>query len=285
MNKEIIPQESDSGASLTSALEREVAYLRRNSWEFRRKPFQILDNIYFVGNTWVSAFLVDSGDGLVLIDSNFDSVVWILLENIRSLGFDPKDIKLMLLTHGHFDHVGGARYIQAVAPDCKTYFPKGDEFMLTQRRELTFQPDMSDFRIDEFYDYDRPIQIGDLSIQPIHTPGHTQGCTSLFFETQFQGKTYRAGIHGGLGNNGLSKKELAADGLPLDTQQRFLASLEAMEKKHVDVFLPSHNSYCDIFTLADQDDGSHSIYIQPEAWPGVMGYRKRLFQELLDSER
>lgn len=218
-----------------------------------------MDNIYFVGNNWVSAFLIDSGDGLVLIDSNFDSVIWMLLENIRILGFDPKDIKL-LLTHGHFDHIGGARYIQECAPECRTYFPKGDAFMLTHRRDLLYQY-VPEFKIDEYYDYSQPIRLGNLSVQPVLTVGHTQGCTSLFFDTQFQGRTYTAAIHGGLGNNGLSRKELEDNDLPLGIQQKFLASREEMAQKHVDVFLPSHNSYYDIIYLSQQDDGSHSIYI------------------------
>jgi metallo-beta-lactamase class B len=70
-------------------------------------PFKVFDNVYYVGICWVSAWLLKTSDGLVLIDTLYEPYTDRLLENIKKLGFDPADIKLILVTHGHFDHAGG----------------------------------------------------------------------------------------------------------------------------------------------------------------------------------
>ncbi|RSD30040.1 MBL fold metallo-hydrolase [Vibrio pectenicida] len=76
------------------------------------EPFKMFDDLYYVGDKWVSSYLVTTSDGLVLIDS-LDSPYgrWIP-QNIEKLGFNPKDIRYIFITHGHSDHVGSAEYIQ-----------------------------------------------------------------------------------------------------------------------------------------------------------------------------
>ena len=276
-----MPEVKTSAQSMSALMEL-TRKIRKNSWDYRKKPFQILDNIYYVGNKWVAAYLIDTGDGLILIDSTFDDVMWILFDNIRSIGFDPKDIKILCLSHGHFDHVGGARYIQEVS-ECKTYMPQGDLFMLSERSDLLLG-NVPEFRVDEVYDYNGTIALGNTTIHPIHTPGHTLGCTSFIFESEFRGKTYTVASHGGLGNNGLSKAELLASGLPLEAQNMYIEGLRRLAKLDVDVFIPAHNSYYNIFDLVEMDDGNHSIYIQPGAWRTVMEQRLNIFEELLAKE-
>ena len=71
------------------------------------EPYKAFDNVYYVGICWVSAWLITSPNGHVLIDTLYGPYTSQMLGNIRALGFDPKDIKLVVVTHGHFDHAGG----------------------------------------------------------------------------------------------------------------------------------------------------------------------------------
>lgn len=263
-------------------LEEKAQDVQKNPWNYRFEPFQVLNNIYGVGNLYVMPYLIDTGDGLILIDSDCSCLVWHLLENIRKLGFDPRDIKYLLITHAHYDHIGGARYIQEIS-GCKTWFPKDDLIILNERRNL-LRADVADFRIDEFYDYESSITLGNTTIKPVHTPGHTPGATSFFFESEFQGKTYLVATHGGLGINGLSRWELTENNFPLDLQQRHLASLKAMREIPVDVFISAHKSHYDIYSLAQQDDGSHSVYIRPGDWQATMEKRMKMVEMLIESK-
>ena len=71
-------------------------------------PFRIYGPLYYVGDRRVCVHLIDTGDGLLLIDAGFTHTVPMLLKSIYDLGFDPKDIRMIILTHGHFDHMGAA---------------------------------------------------------------------------------------------------------------------------------------------------------------------------------
>ena len=69
--------------------------------------FQIFGNLYFVGTREVSSHLIDTGDGLILLDTSYPDTVDIMLGNIQKLGFSLQDIKILLHSHGHVDHIGG----------------------------------------------------------------------------------------------------------------------------------------------------------------------------------
>ena len=119
----------------SSELRKLVEQIRRDPEAYNKEPFQILDSIFYVGNSWVGAYLIDTGDGLLLIDSNFTDVLPILLRNIEKVGFRVEDIRWLLLSHGHFDHIGGAAEIQRRS-GCEIWFSPEEMFMLTERRDL-----------------------------------------------------------------------------------------------------------------------------------------------------
>ena len=87
--------------------------LPRPGNETRREPFRIFDDVYYVGLNWVSAFLVPTSEGIVLMDATYGDTVDQVLTNIRELGFDPADITHIIVSHGHRDHYAGAGAVQA----------------------------------------------------------------------------------------------------------------------------------------------------------------------------
>lgn len=78
------------------------------------EPAKVFDNLYYLGNQFVGAWMVNTSEGIILIDSmnNSDDAEKIIVPRIKKLGFDPAKIKYVLVTHGHCDHYGGAKYIQ-----------------------------------------------------------------------------------------------------------------------------------------------------------------------------
>ena len=91
--------------------ERYAVILRSTPWTYYMEPFRICEGVYFVGSYTGSAHLIDTGDGLILLDSSYPQYLYQIIANIQKLGFDFRNIKYILHSHGHYDHVGGTRAI------------------------------------------------------------------------------------------------------------------------------------------------------------------------------
>ena len=259
----------------------------KNPWTLAHRPFKVVDNVYFVGTSWVSAFLLNTQKGLVLIDCAMQETLYLLVDSIRELGFNPRQIKKLLLTHGHFDHCGAARAIKEMS-GCEIWLGKDDEYFFTERRDLiAFEDHVSGFPIDRFFNYSSTIDLGNFVLRPVHCPGHTPGTTSIFFDVDHRGKKLSCALHGGLGNGVLTRDYLAKKNLPLETRDIYLRSLDQVVDAKVDVVLPSHAGHCvghDFFAIADQDDGSGAGFIDPTAWQRMLlGKRKELL-DLIQTE-
>ena len=215
------------------------------SWEDRRsqyvEPFQIFDNVYYVGIDWVAAYLIETGDGLILIDSLYGSWLPVLLNNIRELGFDPADVKYLINTHGHFDHAGGSALFQ------KVY---GSRVVMTAEDWQVAQakPELAAFymptpRVDMVAEDGDTISLGDNTITLYKTPGHTEGVLSLGYTGKDGDDTHSILTLGGVGLNfsGIERTETY-----LDSYRR----LQSMQDSF-SVSLPNHQSMGRVFDRRD----------------------------------
>jgi metallo-beta-lactamase class B len=83
------------------------------------EPWKVFDNVYFVGVCWVSAWAIRTSDGVVLIDTLHEPHMDQLVANLRKVGVNLAEIKYVLITHGHFDHAGGAFKLKPLLPNAK----------------------------------------------------------------------------------------------------------------------------------------------------------------------
>ncbi|QQO08507.1 MBL fold metallo-hydrolase [Breznakiella homolactica] len=247
----------------------------RRPWEAYVPPFKMAENVYYIaGNDWVSCFLIDTKDGLILIDTAMHETVYLLLENIRLLGFKPKDIKKILLSHAHIDHIGGARTLKELT-GATVYLGKRDLLFVTERKDLIAGEGYTcgDIYPDELYDDNTPITLGNISIRTVSTPGHTPGCTSFFFDVQERGKTLRCGMHGGLGLNTMSRKYFEENGQPISLREEFAEGLRKLDKMDVDVCLPSHTNQVEILRDVDKIRDDFNPYVDSAVWHTMLNKR------------
>ena len=253
-------------------------------WTEDKAPFQIAKNVYFVGVDWVSAFLLDTTEGLVLIDCAMQETFYLLVDSIQRLGFDPRKIKKLLLTHGHFDHCGAARAVYEMS-GCEIWLGKDDEYFFTERRDLILGEDhVPEFPIHHFYEYGKAVDCGNFQIMPVHCPGHTPGTTSLFFEIPamegYQGKkTLLCGIHGGLGEGTLTDNDMSWNDFPRDMRRIYCESIDSVIDMPVDLVLPSHAGHgvdYDFYKIAEQNDGSGLGFVDTGAWKRMLTARKNV---------
>jgi metallo-beta-lactamase class B len=182
-------------------------------------PIKVFDNLYYVGPGFVSVWLIPTTDGLILVDTAQEPYVDFVIGNIRKAGFDPKDIKYILLTHGHLDHFGGAAKIQA-ASGARVAALDEDWTMIEAAKAMT-----RDMVINE----GDVVTLGKTSLNVYKLPGHTPGSASFAFTVYDNGVPHKAFIFGGPGQR---------NGVEGGTQ--FLASIERLEREFADIEVPIH---------------------------------------------
>ncbi len=161
-------------------------------------PFKIAEQLYYVGASDYSSYLIVTKAGLIVIDGGDAPVGPQVVKNIKTLGFDTRQIKILLNTHEHFDHAAGlAEVKRAAAPDVKFYASaadgaivaaggKGDPFLKGPRFE--YEPVKVDVTVK---DGDK-VSLGGMTLTAHITGGHTAGCTTWTFPVTMAGKTYQA---------------------------------------------------------------------------------------------
>lgn len=211
------------------------------------EPFQMFDNVFYVGDKWVSSYLIRTSEGFVLVDALESPYGRWIPENIKKLGLDPAKIKYILVTHGHSDHVGGVEYIQAQYGS--QVIMSQQAFDLTQKQSQKSK-DKGRFEVPEVKHLAKggdTFKVGQTEFKFHSTPGHTQGALSIDFFVTDKGKEYRAFIVGGNGTN--------FDGL--DLAQKYVISVEkikaiSQEPPAVEVNLASHPRLNQLFERKEQ---------------------------------
>lgn len=145
-------------------------------WLLSHAPFRVAPRVYYVGNSWVGAYLVDTSDGLILIDTTLFESVYQVLESIWELGFDARDIKHILLTHCHIDHSGGVNQIAGIS-GAKVWLSREDARFCNHEANLSLGKlfKLAPFEADCYYDDASPIVLGDVIVRTRLTPGHHAG--------------------------------------------------------------------------------------------------------------
>ena len=259
-------------------------------WKARMTPFKVIGNLYFVGTIPASAHLIDTGDGLILLDSGYPETLYLVLQSIYELGFNPYDIKYILHSHGHIDHIGGTRAL-AELTGAKTVIGRLDLDYVTGDRDLTFARELDvifdcPFHPDILLDDGDTLSLGNTTIRCVHTPGHTEGTMSFFFDTEDHGQIFRVGTHGGIGDNSMRKDFLEYYGLPLSLRDDFRKGLEQLRHEHVDVFIGNHQDQCDTLGKSARIlAGQWDAFVDPAAWPAFLDAAEARLDRMLAAEK
>lgn len=251
-------------------------------WEVSVEPFEVAERTYFVGNLWVGAYLIESSDGLILIDTTMQPQVYLVFENIRKLGFDPADIRFILISHMHYDHIGGARVLQEET-DAKILMSREDWDFMTERPDQIFESGYpcGSFEPDGFFNDDVPVVLGDRSIRTVLTPGHTPGTTSFFFEAG----GHLCGLHGGVGLNTLSDSFLAKHALPVSARDDYLSSMLHVRQIPVDITLGSHPGQVGMIEKVSSIEPTFNPFLDPEIWGQLIDDRIAQIKKLMEVAR
>ena len=244
-------------------------------------PFRIADDLYYVGDQKVCSHLIRTDEGLILIDAGYPRAKHLLWESIIRLGFDPADVRWILLTHGHSDHYGAANEFRNLY-GTKVAISAEDAAYLRDRVSCGKQSPLNTPVIDRELQDGEVFSFGGKEIRCVVTPGHTLGVLTFFMDVTDEGKTYRAGLLGGVGHDQARLPYLLCVNLPLDMPQRMLASLDRMEQEKVEIHLGNHPANNRTLEKREQQlrEGGNP-FIDPESWGRMLRETRALYEQVI----
>jgi len=251
-------------------------------WTNPFPPYRIIGNVYYVGSQGLASYLITTKEGHILINSSLESSVPLIRESIEKLGFKFGDVKILLISHAHWDHCAGSASIKeltgakymvmdADVPEIEAG-GKGN-FQYGDSPTSRYQPT----KVDRVLHDGEVVKLGDAVLTAHLTPGHTKGTTTWTMKAKEGDRTYNVVIIGSpnvnagykLVNNALYP-QIASD---YERMFRILKSLPC------DVFLGAHGNYYGMEAkYARMKEHAANPFIDPEGYKSYVAEREQTFR-------
>jgi metallo-beta-lactamase class B len=251
-----------------------AAFAQVAGWNDPFPAHKVMDNVYYVGTKELASYLIITPAGHILINSNYEASVPVIQASVKELGFDFKDIKILISGHAHPDHMEGDALVKQLT----------GARLVVGRKEVPvvekMRPGGKDHPIDRMIDDGDKVTLGGTTLTAHEMPGHTKGCLAWSMNLQEGGKTYYAFIECSLNGQFLQS---------LDNYPGIVDDFRATYKKArtfpVEVFLSSHASF---YGLADKyaklkarRDGDPNPFVDPRGYLAHVDEFEKTFEAAL----
>ena len=175
----------------------------RGPYSAPAEPFRIVGNIHYVGAQNIASYLIATPEGHILIDTGMKEMHEVIKTNVAKLGFKTSDIKIMLSSHAHFDHIEGHAMMQKLT-GAQVMAMVGDAEALSAGKDnsalgaIGWEP----VRVARVLRHGDTVSLGGTTLRAVHTPGHTQGATTWITTVEDNGRRYTVAFLGGTTPNG-----------------------------------------------------------------------------------
>jgi metallo-beta-lactamase class B len=278
-----------AACAVTACVARSATAQTPADWTEPFPPFRIAGNLYYVGSKGLANYLIATPQGHILINSDLEANVPMIRASVEMLGFRFSDVKVLLISHAHWDHDAGSALIKQMTgaaymvmdADVPVVESGGKEDFQYGADPATRYPPTKVDRV--LHDGDE-VKLGDAVLVAHLTPGHTKGCTTWTMKVQEGGKTYDAVIVGSpnvnpgykLVNNA-AYPQIAAD------YERMFRVLKALP---CDIFLGAHGSYFDMEgKYARRKEGAPPPFVDPDGYKRFVTQKEQQFRAELTRQR
>jgi metallo-beta-lactamase class B len=262
-----------------------VAAQNDPSWTQPYPPFHIAGNLYYVGSKGLANYLITTPQGHILINSDLEPNVPMIRASVEQLGFKFSDIKILLISHAHWDHDAASATIKQMT-SAKYMVMDADvpvvesggktDFQYAKDPEALYQPT----KVDRVLHDGDEVKLGDAVLVARLTPGHTKGCTTWTMKVKEGGKTYDVVIVGSPNVNAGYK--LVGNTLYPQIVQDFERTFKVLKSLPAEIFLGAHGSYFDMETkYARLKDGVAMPFVDPEGYKKYVADRETAFRTAL----
>ncbi|MDX1500173.1 MAG: MBL fold metallo-hydrolase [Woeseiaceae bacterium] len=267
-----------------------------NADQTRREPVNVIDNVWWVGHSAVGAILVTSDEGHILIDTTSTELAPWTVENIVSAGFQLDDIRYILNTHPHEEHMGGTALFKKLIPDALLLTSKENADVMATGGRTDFryivERDETDLfepvQVDGLLRHGDEISVGDATVVAHLTPGHTEGTTTFTTTVTENGREYDVVIYGGMSASGTDRAPLIDNPWYPDIARDFQASFDYLRTLECDVYLYPRAVSIELDRkLAERkaSPGGGNPFVDPEGCAHYVDFYETRFLKQLEEER
>jgi metallo-beta-lactamase class B len=259
-------------------------------WDEATEPSRIVGPLYYVGTAGLASYLFVTDEGYILFNTGMPGSGPMIADSMRKLGFDPKNIKIMINGHGHSDHAGAFGYFKQISgaqlaimePDVAMLEDGGkSDFHYGHDWQIMGQPPV---KVDRVLRNGDTVRLGDVVLTAHHTPGHTRGATTWETVLTQDGKAYEIVWPDGGGFNpgyNIGKAPGSYPGINADYRNTH----HFHEMLHPDIFLGAHAEWFDYSgkSARAKSEGADA-WVNPEEYRQFVAKQKRAFEDQVDLE-
>jgi metallo-beta-lactamase class B len=246
-------------------------------WNKPFPPHKVVGNVYFVGTAELGSFLITTPEGHILINSDFETTVPLIRASVEKLGFRFTDIKILLGSHAHGDHMEGDAMVKE----------------LTAARVMAMEQDVPALRkmmpggkphpIDKILHDGDEVTLGGTTLVAHLTAGHTKGCTTWTMKAKEGDKTYNVVILGSIGVNpgyilvnNKDYPQIADD---------YIRSFKVLRALPCDVFIGSHGRFYDLLSKYPKLGHGPNPFIDPDGYKAHLDLQEKNFYAMLEEQK
>lgn len=241
-------------------------------------PHKIIGNVYYVGSDQLASFLITTPEGHILVNSSFETTVPVIRAAVEKLGFKFEDIKILVGSHAHGDHMEGDALVKELT---KAQVMAMEQDVPALRR---MQPGGKPHPIDRVLRDGDEVKLGGTTMVARLTAGHTPGCTTWTLKAQEGGRSYDVVISGSIGVNpgyvlvgNKDYPQIADD---------YVRSFKVMRALPVDVFLGAHGAF---YGMAEKfprlEKGGANPFVDPEGFRRYVDRAEQSFTAMLEEQK
>jgi metallo-beta-lactamase class B len=257
-------------------------------WTEPFPPHKVAGNIYYVGSKGLAAFLITTPQGNILINSNLLSSVPQIQASIEKLGFHLSDVKILLISHGHFDHCAGSAKLKELTG--ASYMVMDADVPVVQsggKRDFQYGGSKGSWypatKVDRVLHDGDQVRLGDTVLVAHLTPGHTKGTTTWTMKVSDGGKIREVVIVGSPNVNPGYK--LVHNAAYPNIAQDYERTFRVLNALPCDIFLGAHGSYYDMEAkFAHLEQGQANPFIDPDGYKSYVADREEAFRAELKKQ-
>jgi len=261
----------------------------QNDWTEPFPAFRIAGNLYYVGSKGLASYLIATPEGHILINSDLEANVPMIRASVESLGFKFNDIKILLISHAHYDHCAGSAAIKQLT-GAKYMVMEGDVDVVESGGKSDFQygNDPTSLyppaKVDRVLHDGDQVKLGDATLTARLTPGHTKGCTTWTMRVVDVSSKLRDVVIVGSPNVNPGYKLVGNTVYP-GIKEDYEKTFRVLKSLPVDYFLGAHGSYFDLEAKYPRFKLGETVFFDPKGYKNYVDDRERAFRMELTKQK